>query len=437
MTLSNKPYKGTRDLFPKDKRILDYLFSKMRVTAESFGFEPYDGPLLEEVDLYRAKSGEEIINEQIYFFHDRGKREVAIRPEMTPTLARMISQIHRESPRPIRWYSIPNLMRYERPQKGRLREHWQFNADFFGELNCVAELEILALGINLLKSFGASKEHFCLNLNHRAFVDYFIAEKLSLKSNDALRLYKIIDQSKKETPESLLKMIQELNLDSSKIDLLNQYLQLNNFEDLSTFCSKLNIPKNLWDVDQLLTLATKANIIEYLVYDPAIVRGFDYYTGIVFEIFDKHPENKRAIAGGGSYANLLQIFGEQPLAGIGFGLGDVTLKDFLEAHKLLPDFSHSSVDVLVSYQSSNAMGQALSLHLNFIEMGLKSFLLNEETKLKKLFPAAEKKNINNVVIIGEQEIEKKIISIKKLSDRTQKDFTFDHIQEMVKFIRGL
>jgi histidyl-tRNA synthetase len=160
MALSKRPYKGTRDFFPELKRGQDFLFEKMSETAHLFGYEPYDGPLLEEVDLYRAKSGEELINDQIYSFIDRGERHVAIRPEMTPTVARMVAQIHREVARPLRWFTIANLMRYERPQKGRLREHWQFNCDIFGAPEGHGEIEILQVAISLLNNFGAREEHF-------------------------------------------------------------------------------------------------------------------------------------------------------------------------------------------------------------------------------------------------------------------------------------
>ncbi len=436
MTLSNKPYKGTRDLFPKDKRTLDFLFLKMRQTAESFGYEPYDGPLLEEVELYKAKSGEEIINQQIYSFLDRAGREIAIRPEMTPTLARMVSQIHREHSRPIRWYSIPNLMRYERPQKGRLREHWQYNVDFFGEVNIVAEIEILSLAIQLLKNFGATENHFCIHINNRKFVDHFMQHVLEIDKETSHNLYKIIDRAKKETPESLQKLMQTLPLPDDKQTILKNYLNLNSFQDLLTFCQQQKISKDVWDIESLLEAASQTGIMPYLIFDSSIVRGFDYYTGPVFEIFDKHPDNRRAIAGGGAYANLLQIFGETPLAGIGFGLGDVTLKDFLETHKLLPNFDHPEIHVLISYQSPSAQNIALKIHLELIQRGIKSFLLNEETKLKKLFPMAEKKCISKVIILGEEEMSKNIVSIKNLTSREQKDFSLEDYESMVTFIRG-
>src|SRR5690606_16620595 len=167
MALNKLPYRGTRDFFPAQMRLRNYIFQKMAEVSERFAYEPYDGPLVEEVELYLAKSGEELINEQIYSFVDRGERKVAIRPEMTPTVARMVAQIHREQSKPLRWYAIPNLMRYEKPQKGRLREHWQFNCDVFGAPEGLGEIEILQVATGLLRGFGATEEHFEVLLNDR------------------------------------------------------------------------------------------------------------------------------------------------------------------------------------------------------------------------------------------------------------------------------
>src|SRR5665647_1284282 len=170
MALNKSPYRGTRDFFPAQMRLRNFIFQKMAEVSEKFSYEPYDGPILEEVDLYLAKSGEELINEQIYSFIDRGDRKVAIRPEMTPTVARMAAQVHREIPKPFRWYAIPNLMRYEKPQKGRLREFWQYNADIFGA-GTYGEIEILQLAVDIMKSFGATHEHFEVLINDRKLVN--------------------------------------------------------------------------------------------------------------------------------------------------------------------------------------------------------------------------------------------------------------------------
>jgi histidyl-tRNA synthetase len=298
MALSKKPYKGTRDFFPKQMRVRDYIFSKMRACAESFAFEAYDGPLLEEVELYKAKSGEELINDQIYSFTDRGDRFVAIRPEMTPTVARMAASVHRETPKPIRWYSIPNLMRYERPQRGRLREHWQFNADVFGAPENLGELEIISLLVHLLKSFGADSSMFSIKINDRRIVDHLFLEQLKLTEDQSYKLYKVIDRSKKVKKDVLEKDIKEILVTDDKIQLFNEYL----------YPSDQKAPTTSESFNKFMELANKMGLSDYLEYDPTIVRGLDYYTGIVFEVFDKHPDNLRAICGGGAYANLLTNF---------------------------------------------------------------------------------------------------------------------------------
>jgi histidyl-tRNA synthetase len=324
MSLSKQPYRGTRDFFPSEMRKRDYLFEHLKKVANEFAFEAYDGPLLEEVDLYLAKSGEELINEQIYSFTDRGERKVAIRPEMTPTLARMVAQVHREIPKPLRWFSIPNLMRYEKPQKGRLREHWQFNADIFGAPEHLGECEILKLVIEILKSFGATSSHFEVLVNDRRVVDAIFNQLLKLEAKDIHRLYKIIDKAKKVTPEALDKMVSEILQGQSK-EVFIEYLKLNSFQSLKSFLEKNNL---LTHAQAFLDFTEKLklwNINNYCTFDPTIVRGLDYYTGVVFEVFDKHPDNRRALCGGGAYANLLQIFDEPALSGVGVGMGDVTL----------------------------------------------------------------------------------------------------------------
>ena len=339
--LNKQPCRGTRDFFPPQQRCRNYLFDKMKRTAESFGYESYDGPLIEEIDLYKAKSGSELINEQIYSFQDRGGRQIAIRPEMTPTLARMVARIHREYPKPLRWYSLPNLMRYEKPQRGRLREHWQFNVDIFGAPELYGELEILQLARTFLESFGANNKHFKILVNDRNLIDYIFKNLMLSSPGNRLKLYKIIDKSKKISSKKLQNSIEEISLPDNAVDIFRSYLDISNFQMLEDFLNHYNCATS---GDKLRTLFNHSKLIgldSYLTFDPTIVRGLDYYTGIVFEIFDKNPANARAISGGGSYQNLLDIFAEPSLSGTGFGLGDVTLLNFLEGHSLLPDFFSS------------------------------------------------------------------------------------------------
>ncbi len=433
MAISKKPYKGTRDFFPTEKRIQDFIFKNMTVTAQSFGYEHYDGPLLEEVELYKAKSGEELINDQIYSFEDRGGRFVAIRPEMTPTLARMVAQIHKEYPKPIRWFSIPNLMRYERPQKGRLREHWQFNCDIFGAPGRLGELEILLVVKELLENYGANAEHFEILLNDRAIVDGIFGN-ISKDKDIQYRLYKIVDKSKKVPREALEKEVAELGMTEESQMLFFSYLDATNFEQLITILNEQGLSETASDFESFITLTKASGLDQYIKFDPAIVRGLDYYTGIVFEVFDKHPDNRRAICGGGAYAGLMQIFNEQPLPGVGFGLGDVTLKDFLETHGLMPDLSKPDNDLMISFQNETGFLDLASLASQLRKSGVKVFMGLEEIKFKKVFKEAEKRGSKFVLLFGEQEKEAGIVLIKNLETKEQKEFKLTDAQAIASHI---
>lgn len=436
MALNKQPYRGTRDFFPKDKRVRDYLFSVMTKTAESFGYESVDGPLLEEVELYKAKSGEELINEQIYSFTDRGERFVAIRPEFTPTLARMVAQVHREQSKPIRWFSIPNLMRYEKPQRGRVREHWQLNCDVFGSPGRLGEVEILQVAVELFQNYGADNSHFEILLNDRAIVDAVFKAMMNATEEQTYRLYKIVDKSKKITHEALHKMVSEVGLSTEAENIFYHYLQLSTFDGAKSFLEKYNQNEIASLFTDFVELTKKANITEYLKYDPTIVRGLDYYTGIVFEIFDKHPDNRRALCGGGAYANLLQIFNEDQLPGVGFGLGDVTLRDFLEVHNLLPNLDLPVNDVLVTFQEDDGLDAALKLAQSLRKNNLKVVTSLEALKFKKVFPTAEKKGVKFVTLMGTDELSKNQVQLKNLATKEQHTLDLNDLESILKIIKA-
>jgi histidyl-tRNA synthetase len=436
MALTKSPYKGTRDFFPKDMRTRNFIFQKMAEVSEQFAYEPYDGPMLEEVDLYRAKSGEELINEQIYSFFDRGEREVAIRPEMTPTLARMVAQIHREVAKPIRMYAIPNLMRYEKPQRGRLREFWQYNADIFGA-GQYGEIEIIELAVSLMRSFGATSEHFEILVNDRRFVDFVFDGVIGLEPLTTKKLYKLLDAKNKMPADKFSAEVLSLTQDKTKAKIFEQFVELRSVNDIKTFIDGIFDSNSLSDQHQFKSSASfstlshvtplyqilekleNKGLLEFVKFDPSIVRGLDYYTGLVFEIFDKHPENRRAIAGGGAYANLLQIFNEPPLEGVGIGLGEVPLTDFLITHKLMPDFSKTKLDFLVSYLVPEAEGAASQLATTFRSKGYKVELFFGDAKPKKIFTYSEKKDFKYVCLIGEEELKNGEVKIKDLAQRTE------------------
>lgn len=302
--LSTENYKGVRDFYPEDMAVQNYIFSKWRETVEESGYVEYSASILEYADLYRSKGNDEIVNEQMYTFRDKGDREVALRPEMTPTLARMIAAKRKGLKLPLRWYSIPNVFRYERPQRGRRREHWQLNCDLMGIAGIEAEVEIISLAHKIMLAFGAKPDDFEIKINDRVW----LRDQLNLSAEDWKKFYILLDKK-------------------DKID---------NFEDEveRTFGKKIELPsleKNLNLTNLASELRKKG--IEVSV-SPSLIRGFDYYTGMVFEVFDTNPENKRSLFGGGRYDNLLEMFGVEPLPTVGFGMGDITIRDFLETHKL-------------------------------------------------------------------------------------------------------
>ena len=373
----------------------------MADTAHAFGYECYDGPLLEHTELYRAKGGQELVDEQIYSFTDRGGREVAIRPEMTPTLARMIALRHKEAPKPIRWFSLPNLMRYERPQRGRLREHWQFNCDIFGAPENLGELEILQILAHFLESLGAGSDHFAILLNDRRIVNGIFSEILQADDRQARQLYKIVDKAKKIPVETLETQVGQLLPKDAQAKKLFDYLAVKNFEDLRIFLERDGREDIYGFLPPFLRLLEAASLDRFVSFDPTIVRGVDYYTGIVFELFDKHPDNRRAICGGGSYANLLSLFNEPPLPGVGFGMGDVTLTDFLRTHGLLGDFSKPQTDIFLSFGSTEDIGKALVAADKLRRHGLKVVAGLVPLKTKKAFAAAERAGASFVGFVGE------------------------------------
>jgi len=429
MALSKSPYKGCRDFFPIDMRMRNFLFNHMKSTAENYAYEAYDGPLLEEVSLYKAKSGEELINEQIYSFTDRGDREVAIRPEMTPTVARMVANIHKEFPKPLRWYSIPNLLRYERPQRGRVREHWQFNVDIFGAPVNLGEIEILSFIVDFLTGFGATSEMFAVLLNDRAVVDNVFNKLLKLDADSSYKLYKVIDKSKKVTAEKLDTMISEILSNENDKKIFSDYLKLTSFNELEHFLETYQLSEECSTFIEFSKMIKDLPCYDFIKYDPTIVRGLDYYTGIVFEVFDIHPDNNRAIAGGGAYANLLQIFNENPLAGVGFGLGDVTLKDFLETHKLLEDFSKAQNNLLLVYTNQDEELKTLKLAQELRKLDLKVETNLGKLKFNKIFKLAESKGHQFVGIV-ESKDDTTVVQIKNLSDKSANSFSLTELEQI-------
>lgn len=327
MKLSTQPYKGTRDYYPEDLRLRNYIFSKWREVCQSFGYEEYDASVIEPLEIFTAKTSEEIVKEQTFSFEDRGGRKVTLRPEMTPTVSRMVAARRQELGYPLRLFSIPNCFRYERMQWGRTREFWQLNADLFGVEGVDADVEMILLADAILKSFGARPEQYVIKVNSRLAISELM-EKAGLDSKLAPKFISALDKSEKMTEDAFSEYLNE-QFGSKIAAQLMLFVQNTNGQEILQSASGQNLNKC---VETLKGFGVNVEV------DAGLSRGFDYYTDIVFEIFDKNSQkNKRSIFGGGRYDGLVGQFGVEPVPTVGFGLGDVTLVNFLSEHNLLPE----------------------------------------------------------------------------------------------------
>lgn len=427
--LSTRPYKGTRDFFPEEMRLRDQVFGQLRQTLISFGYEAYDGPMLEPFELYAAKSGEELVNEQLYSFEDRGGRKVAMRPEMTPTLARMVAAKGAQLPRPIRWFSQPNLWRYERPQRGRLREHWQLNVDLLGLDSEVAEVEIVQIAIHLLRGFGAGITDFEVQINHRQLMNDLFDQVLQLEAAQIPQVARAIDKRAKIKPEQFESLLGEAECSSLQIEQLIKFLDspLMDLEDMLGDSEGFKSLCRFFDQVNAMGLGPVCR------FKASIMRGLDYYTGIVFEVFDKHPDNRRALFGGGRYDNLVGMFCGQSIPGVGFGMGDVTFFDFLETHGLTPE-ARTQIQVMVGLFNEDCLTHSLQIAQRLREAGLNVESVLTPQKLGKQFQSADKKGIPFVVMAGPDEMAAEQVSLKDLrsGEQTGLDLT-----DLVSHLRAL
>ena len=412
--LSTESYKGVRDFYPEDMAIQRYIFDTWSKTAESFGFERYEASLLEPSALYKSKGAEnaEIINEQSYTFIDRGEREVTLRPEMTPTVARMVSGRKRELKFPLRWYSIPNLFRYERPQRGRLREHWQLNCDMFGSSDYTADVEMIALAYQTLIDFGAKPEMFQIQVNDRALMT---------------RLYTALGVKESDIPA-----ITKLNDKRNKIDIETYRQELISIVNSEILAEEIIIMLDKSDeqTDVIIGLAELG--IKNVIFNKSLARGFDYYTGTVFEIFDISGENNRSLLGGGRYDNLTSMFDNEPITGVGFGMGDVTMRDFLETHKLLPaDLNITAPTLMIIPTDTTFNLEAQKIAQTFRSRGIRVATDIGTKKLgKKITDTADRK-VSYVIIVGENEANSNQFTLKNLEKNTEETGTIDELSAII------
>lgn len=397
--LSTDPYKGVRDFYPADWAKMDAIFSTLRSTLRAWGYEEYNASPLERSELYEAKTSDEIVNEQTYTFLDRGERKVTLRPEMTPTLARMVSAKRRELPLPLRWFSIPNVFRYERPQKGRLREHYQLNVDLVGIASAEADIEIITVASELLRACGAKESDFIIRINSRALLTAACAAA-GLKGETARQYLRLLDKKAKMTPDAFTK---ERNAITSQDPLAI-------IADSSSSPDVAREKKILLDTIALL----KARGIINAEFDATLTRGFDYYTGIVFEIFDTNPANPRSLFGGGRFDKLVSLFGGDPIPAVGFGMGDVTLADFLDTHDLSPRADAHAPQLYLGTPSPSDIPAAQAFAETLRKQGGRIFVNLSERGLGDQIKDAVKRGIPLFIAYGPDEARGQTLRMKVL-----------------------
>jgi histidyl-tRNA synthetase len=428
-TLSSQPYKGTRDYYPAEKRTQNYIFATWKRVAKSFGYEEYGAPMLEPLEVYTAKSGQELAGEQTYTFTDRGDRTVAIRPEMTPSISRMVAARRQELAYPARLFSVANFMRYERPQRGREREFWQLNVDIFGVDGALPEAEIIAMGAEFLKSFGATDDMFTIKINNRKVINFMMSTYLGLDTVQSQLMIKLFDRKNKIAPEDFRDQAIDIFGESTAPEGLKKISALLTAKTMSELPESIRENDDFQEVHELFTLLEKAGV-KNTKFDITLMRGLDYYTGTVFEFFDTSPENNRSLYGGGRYDGLVGLFGAEPISAVGMAPGLTMTELFLQTHNLLPKLPSTTEVYIVVLGGALEGAMELARHLR--TEGVNAELDITGRKLDKQLKTAVKKDIPFLIFVGEDELKSEIYPFKDTASSKEQKLSFERIVSSVK-----
>ncbi len=410
--------KGTRDFYPEDMAKRNFIADCWKEVSLRNGFAEYDGPIFEYLKMYQLKSGDEIAS-QLFAFEDRGGRSLAIRPEITPTLARMVNQRINTLPKPIKWFSVPRLCRAERPQKGRLREFFQWNIDIIGVDDCLADAEVIFCAVDYLSQTGLTNKDVVVRISSRrliaALLEYFGIEKQELE-----KIYAVLDKKSKIPREAFEKMLEGVISDSAKRQKVQKLMAVDSLEQLEDFAgSDKNANEAIEELKKLFGYLEIMGIAEFCRFDISIVRGLAYYTGIVFEIYDR-SEQLRAIGGGGRYDNLLADFGGPKISATGFGMGDCVLGIVLEEKGLFEKLSQKSgIEYFVAYTDESLRDESLKLVAKLRRTGIRSDFSYKGGALGKQLKQASVVNSTMCIIIGEEFTQKKQLVIKNMAGGQQ------------------
>jgi histidyl-tRNA synthetase len=412
-----QPVQGTRDFYPDKMRWRNWLFDACRQVSQLYGYEEFDGPFVEYLDLYAAKSGEELVNEQTYIFESRGGEKLAIRPEMTPTLARMVAARQNELRKPIRWFTIPNIWRYERPQRGRKREFYQYNIDLLGVESIEAEAEVLSVVVDIMRALGLEKGEFVIRVNNRYYLEDLL-RKLEIDIDKKDAVFREIDRVEKLKPEAFRTNLETVGLSADQITALDSALRQKNFGDFPAL-------KSLWEKFE------QYGISDYVEFDPSIVRGLLYYTGTVFEVWDPTKKFNRAIMGGGRYDNLITSLGGQPLPAVGIAFSDVTIEEMLAQQGKMPELPRE-IDAYVAYYSAGEKATAIKIAADLRKSGLRTELNILDNSLDKQLKAANNSGARYAIIVAPDELQRGEVNVKNLRQREQKSVKLADLGEALK-----
>ncbi len=413
--------KGTREFYPEEMALRNFIYEKVRAASQSFGYQEWDAPFIETIDLYAAKSGEELVKKQSFVFEDRGGDLVTLRPELTPSLARMIAAKQNELIFPVRWWSFGPFWRYEQPQKGRTREFFQWNIDMLGVGSPEADAELIAVGATFLRSVGLDSQRAAIFVNNRRLMDSQF-DTLGISQEKRLDVSNMVDRRSK--------------MDSAKWDayVLEGGLTQRQLDGLIHLLGNYELWKQSEELVRLFAALEALGVRDYVKFDPNVMRGLLYYTGTVFEAFDTTGSLKRAIFGGGRYDNLLADVGGQALSGVGFAMGDVVIGIILQEAGLLPEFKPSPAPILVTVFDESLWMKSYALVGELRKAGLNAVVYPEPVKLQKQFKFADKMKMCVVLVIGPDEVGTGQVVVKDLSNGSQQTVQKEALLEVIQKI---
>lgn len=427
--LSTQSYKGARDFYPEDKRLQNYIFNTWKRVCERYGYEEYTAPVLEPIELYTSKTSDEIVNEQTYSFTDRGGRTVVMRPEMTPSVSRMVAARRQELPYPLRWYSIPDCWRYERPQRGRNRQFWQLNVDIFGVPTVDADLEIITLADAIMREFGATEAMYQIKINSRKLINLIMTSYLELDDAQAKQMVRLFDKKDKLEPADFVEQARLIYREEQRGGGLKKLQVLLAAKTLADLPGELKDSQAVREVQALFTLLGEHGITS-VTFDIALMRGFDYYTDIVFEVFDLAPENNRAMFGGGRYDGLVGAFGVEPVATVGFGMGDAPIENFLETHKLDPRLQTATDVYIVTVGDTLKEAQTVARELRASDINVAIDITDR--KPEKQLKSALKLGVPYLLFVGEEEVANQKFVIRNVETQAEDVLAVADISALLK-----